>query len=173
MDARTAETLRAANMALTQSLSLEVVLERLLDCLSRLVPYDSAKVMLLEEGWRLVVRAARGYADPEKVEGSVWSVASHGIFRRLVGERRSVLVADTEADRKWIVHAGTEDVRCWMGVPLLAGRELSAAWPSSSALTARCARASSAPAPSSRAPATPSWASTPRASSRAGTGRPS
>jgi hypothetical protein len=31
MDARTAETLRAANLALTQSLTLDVVLERLLD----------------------------------------------------------------------------------------------------------------------------------------------
>jgi PAS domain S-box-containing protein len=124
MDARTAETLRAANLALTQSLTLEVVLERLLDCLSRLVPYDSANVMLLEQGWRLVVQASRGYSEPDKVQGSVWSVAAHAIFRRLVGERGSVLVSDTAADPDWVVHAGAEDVRCWMGVPLLAGREL-------------------------------------------------
>jgi PAS domain S-box-containing protein len=124
MDARAEETLRAANLTLTQSLSLEVVLERLLDCLARLVPYDGANVMLLEEGWRLVVHAARGYDEPDKVEGSVWNVASHGIFRRLVGDRRSVLVADTSADAEWVVHAGAENVRCWMGVPLLAGREL-------------------------------------------------
>jgi PAS domain S-box-containing protein len=124
MDARTAETLRAANLALTQSLTLEVVLERLLDFLSRLVPYDSANVMLLEEGWRLVIQAVRGYSEPDKVQGSVLSLSSHGILRRLVGERRSVLVADTAADPDWVVHDGTEDVRCWMGVPLLAGREL-------------------------------------------------
>lgn len=124
MDASTAETLRAANLALTQSLTLEVVLERLLDCLSRLVPYDSANVMLLEEGFRLVVQASRGYSQPETLQGAVYSVSSHAIFRRLVGERRSVLVADTAADPDWVVHAGAEDVRCWMGVPLLAGREL-------------------------------------------------
>jgi PAS domain S-box-containing protein len=123
-DVRTADTLRAATLALTQSLTLEVVLERLLDFLSRLVPYDSANVMLLEEGWRLVVQATRGYAEADRVQGSVFRVSSHAIFRRLVGERRSVLVADTAADPEWVVHAGAEDVRCWMGVPLLAGREL-------------------------------------------------
>jgi PAS domain S-box-containing protein len=124
MDAGTAEILRSATLALTQSLSQELVLERLLDFLSRLVPYDSANVMLLEEGWRLVVQATRGYAEPDKVQGGVFSVSSHGILRRLVGERHSVLVADTAAEPDWVVHPGAEDVRCWMGVPLLAGREL-------------------------------------------------
>ena len=41
------EILRDANIALTQNLSLERVLETLLDFLARLVPYDSANVIEL------------------------------------------------------------------------------------------------------------------------------
>jgi len=58
---QTAEILRAANLALTQTLDLDVVLETLLDFLARLVPYDSASVLLLEGESRLVIRAIRGF----------------------------------------------------------------------------------------------------------------
>jgi len=44
---RETEILRDANIALTQNLSLERVLETLLDFLARLVPYDSANVMFV------------------------------------------------------------------------------------------------------------------------------
>ena len=51
------EILRDANIALTQNLSLERVLETLLDYLVRLVPYDSANVMLCDTESRFVVSA--------------------------------------------------------------------------------------------------------------------
>ena len=55
------EILRDANIALTQNLSLETVLETLLDFLGKLVPYDSANVMLRDADWRFVVSALRRY----------------------------------------------------------------------------------------------------------------
>ena len=44
---RETEILRDASIALTENLSLDRVLETLLDYLTMLVPYDSANVMLL------------------------------------------------------------------------------------------------------------------------------
>src|SRR4026208_2238318 len=55
------EILRDANIALTQDLSLERVLETLLDYLSRLVPYDTANVMLRNGDSHFIVSALRRY----------------------------------------------------------------------------------------------------------------
>ena len=53
------EILRDANIALTENLSLEKVLQTLLDFLTKLVPYDSANVMLLSGDSQFVVKALR------------------------------------------------------------------------------------------------------------------
>src|SRR2546426_7022479 len=56
-----AEVVCDAHLALTQDLGLETVLETLLDYLRKLVPYDSACVMLAERDSRFVVSAMRGF----------------------------------------------------------------------------------------------------------------
>ncbi len=121
---RTAETLRDANLAFTQTLDLDVVLNTLLDYLSRFVPYDTANVMLLEGDARLVVRAARGYerwTDSEAIRTMTFDVQANPIFRRLVREQESVLIADTQQDPGWEWTTAGKHVRNWMGVPLVAG----------------------------------------------------
>ena len=62
------EILRDANIALTQNLSLERVLETLLDFLAKLVPYDSANVMLWKGDSQFVVSALRRYEGYQDVE---------------------------------------------------------------------------------------------------------
>jgi len=67
-----AETLRAASQALTRTISMDTVLDTLLDYLGRLVPYDSVTVLLLEDESHLSVRAARGYeawTEPDQLLG--------------------------------------------------------------------------------------------------------
>src|SRR5215204_5853519 len=63
-----AEILRDANIALTQNLSLERVLETLLEFLAKLVPYDSANVMLRNQDWQFVVSALRRYEGYQDVQ---------------------------------------------------------------------------------------------------------
>src|SRR5687768_3781467 len=62
------EILRDANIALTENLSLERVLETLLDYLNKLVPYDSANVMLRLNGSQFVVSALRRYEGFQNVD---------------------------------------------------------------------------------------------------------
>jgi PAS domain S-box-containing protein len=125
MDAKAAQILQAANLALTESLSLEVVLERLLDHLGQLIPYDSANVMLLEER-SLVVRAVRGYErwiDPETIRGRAFDPRTHPIFKAIFESGQTILVPDTERDPRWSRHPGTEYVRGWIGVPLVSAHD--------------------------------------------------
>jgi len=121
---KSAETLRDANLALTQTLDLDVVLNTLLDHLSRFVPYDTANVMLLEGESRLAVRATRGYerwTHPEAVRTLVFDARANPVFRKLIQGRKSVVVSDTRAEPGWEWTAAGRHVRSWMGVPLVAG----------------------------------------------------
>jgi diguanylate cyclase (GGDEF)-like protein len=120
----TAQVLRAATLDLTRTLDLGVLLDKLLEHLARLVPYDTANIMLLEDGSRLAVRAIRGYetwGDASATRDSVFDVRSHPIFGALLGARRSILIRETRGHPGWQRHKGASHVRNWMGVPLLAG----------------------------------------------------
>lgn len=122
---QTAETLRTANVALTQTLELHTVLETLLDYLAQMVPYESGDILLQRNADSLTVHALRGYAH---------GVAAYPPHRRhlqvnwfshlsaVVDQMESVKIDDTHEYPEWRPHfEGAGDVRSWLGVPLLAG----------------------------------------------------
>ena len=122
-----AETLQAANLALTLSLDLETVLETFLDCLEQLVPYDTANVMLLQDDDTLAVHAQRGYeafTDRAKVQALSFDVRQNQPLRPLVEEQRSVLIPDTREFVGWERAKGAEHVISWLGVPLVVGGKM-------------------------------------------------
>jgi PAS domain S-box-containing protein len=122
------EMLTAANLALTQTLDLDVVLEKLLDYLGQLVPYDSASIMLLEDDSRLAVRAIRGYerwTDPELVSGLRFDLQDYPNLHTAVTAGQSFLVWNTYEYPGWDhALAGMEYVQNWLGVPLVAGGQI-------------------------------------------------
>jgi len=116
------EILRDADIALTQNLSLERVLETLLDFLAKLVPYDSANVMLCNEDGQFVVNALRRYERYHDIE-ITRSIALDGnrnpLLRRICTTQHTVIVPDTRTEPSWQFVSGAEHVRNWMGVPLV------------------------------------------------------
>ena len=117
-----AEVVRDANFALTRNLSLQKVLETLLEHVGKLVPLESANVMLLEGDLKFVVFARRGYKTlhdfPAGHELS-FAINTHPALKRLYTLQRSVVVADTRDDPAWQEVAGTEHIRNWLAVPLV------------------------------------------------------
>lgn len=121
------EILHTANVALTQTLDLQTILDTLLDHLGKLVPYDSASVWLRESPSRLVVRAARGYerwTSPDTLQRIVFNPQTHPILRNLYTAQESILLPDTAQLPEWQQQPGTEYIRNWMGIPLLIGGEI-------------------------------------------------
>jgi PAS domain S-box-containing protein len=119
---RETEILRDANIALTQNLSLEKVLETLLDFLRKLVPYDSANVMLRNGESRFVVSALRRYEGFQNVETTraiVFDGNSNPLLHRICLTKQSVVVPDTHTEPEWQRVNGADHVRNWMGVPLV------------------------------------------------------
>lgn len=120
---RETEILRDASEALTQNLSLERVLETLLDFLSKLVPYDSANVMLRIGDSQFVVNALRRYEefqDVEKTRFIALDARTNPLLQRICLTKQSVIVADTHREPGWQWVNGAGHVRNWIGVPLVA-----------------------------------------------------
>jgi PAS domain S-box-containing protein len=117
------EILRDANIALTQNLSLDTILETFLDYLNKLVPYDSANVMLRDVDSKFVVSALRryeGFQDVATTRAIAFDGSANPLLRRICLTGQSVLVPDTNNEPQWQRVPGAEHVRNWLGVPLIA-----------------------------------------------------
>ncbi len=117
----TGQILRGAALDLTEALPLADVLHLLLDRLAQLVPYDSANVMALRGEGQLAVQAVRGYeGNSDAVRGSVFEVAGHPLLKAVLDPPRTLVIPETCGHPGWRKHPGAEQVRNWIGVPLLA-----------------------------------------------------
>ena len=119
--------LRDANMALTENLSLENVLETLLDYLAKLIPYDSANVMLRADDSNFVVSALRryeGYQNVETTRSISFDPNVNGLLRRICETKQTLVVPDTYKDPEWEVRPGADHVRNWLGVPLVSSGQV-------------------------------------------------
>jgi PAS domain S-box-containing protein len=118
-----ADALREATVALTRSLDRETVLTTLLDRLRRMVPFDRASVMLVEEASRVSVRAV---CDGERVVSltpdvrSEFSWTDHPIVYSILTTGTPILIPDIRAHPDWSLPTDRSAEASWMGVPLFA-----------------------------------------------------
>jgi signal transduction histidine kinase len=121
-----ADTLRSASLAITSSLAFEEVFAALFDHLGRLVPYDRAKVILLETESRLKVRAVfttSGEVDVFKTPFDFFASDANAAVKEVLTSQRSVCIDDTSALPGWGQRRGNVE-RSWLGVPLRAGGKM-------------------------------------------------
>jgi len=119
-----AEVMSAAGQALTQSLNLDHVLQTLLEYLDRLVTYDSAAIYLAQDQGIFHVYATRGYerfTDPAMVLQHSLDTQTDYYVRDILKKQHSILISDTDTDPDWAQRPGWEHIRCWLGIPLVAG----------------------------------------------------
>lgn len=114
-----ADTLRDIARALTATLDLDEVLSLILDSLSQVVSYDSASIFLLE-GRQLVIRAWRGFENPEAVQGLTLPREGNHIMARVVARREPLVCADVQKEEGWQNIPGVPPIRGWIGAPLVA-----------------------------------------------------
>ena len=118
-----ADALREATVVLTRSLDRETVLVTLLDRLRRMVPFDRARVMLLEEASRLSVRAEFDGDSVVRLPPEVRSVfdpTDHPIVNGILTTGTAVLISDVRAHPDWSLPTDRASEASWMGVPLFA-----------------------------------------------------
>ncbi len=121
---KVAETLRAAHEAFTAKLNLPAVLSALLDFLYRLVPYDSAMILRINQNGYVNVEAHKGYekwTDGETVGKITFDANQNWSYRTLFTTRQGLLIANTEQEPNWETKPETSYVKSWLGVPLVIG----------------------------------------------------
>jgi signal transduction histidine kinase len=119
-----ADTLRSASLAITRSLDLETIFPALLKRLGILVPFDRAKVMLLESRSRVKVRAiftSDGALDFQDAPLGTFDSGANAAVRKVLASGLSVSIADTRDEPGWGTRGQPDVERSWLGVPLMAG----------------------------------------------------
>ena len=112
-----AETLRDITAALTSTLEVDQVLDRLLLRLKEAIPYDSAAVLLVEED-ALQIVASKGLDDFNIVLGQKIPAAAP-VFQEIFATKRPVVIPDVLEDASWNDLDTGVPIRSWMGIPLI------------------------------------------------------
>lgn len=122
-----ADALRKSTLALTQNLSMDYVLDTLLESLAKLVPCDFAAVLLCETDSRLFLARDLECGDSSR-RGSTAPMtlsADHNQFIfKVIKERIAVVISDTTAESEWVNGSDDSPVRSWLGVPLISSDEV-------------------------------------------------
>jgi signal transduction histidine kinase len=116
-----AEALRDTAAALNSKLDQNVILDRILELLRRVIPYDTANVILLEGN---VLRAVRsvGYEEHGHYTPELFTVRYRleetGNFLWMVNHRRGLAIPDVWAYEGWIKNVTTDWIRSHAGAPI-------------------------------------------------------
>lgn len=120
---RLARTLQEVGALLTAQMRLEDVFENLFDLLTRVIPYDSVSIQLLDTEGQMFLAAGRGFPD--------WEIARRNV--REVSRQRPVdvwlqqkvmVISDTLADNRWLRIPGGEYIHSWVGAALIVRGEV-------------------------------------------------
>lgn len=112
------ETLRQASAAVAATLKLDETIDRILEQLNRVVPYDSASVQLLHEN-KFEIVGQRGFEDPSSVLGMSFSLADDAPNRIVIERRKPYIVKDAPAAYEVFRNSPHDHIRSWMGAPLI------------------------------------------------------
>ncbi len=119
---RAADTLRDASLALTRTLDVDTVLLSLLEHLHRLMPFDRAKVMLLDAEGRLVVRAvldAGGSVQLLPEPRPSFEAADSPVIQQILTTHEATVIDDIHGHPWFGPRADPTFEHSWLGVPLV------------------------------------------------------
>lgn len=100
------------------------VLDGILDTVARIVPYDTASI-LLREGEVLKMARARGFEKYQLDEWSANLTFSSDLpkFRQLAGDPTPIVIADTREDPRWVELPETRWIRSHLAVAVRSSSE--------------------------------------------------
>lgn len=122
-----AEAFRKTSLALTQNLSMDYVLDTLLQSLLKLIPCELPQVVLVEAGTRLfLAREIANYRPGHSIRQSpaTFDALDSRFLMEILASKSSVLIADTAQETQWEKFKGFCHLRSWLCVPLVASRQV-------------------------------------------------
>jgi len=122
-----ADAFRRTTLALTQNLRMDYVLDTLLQSLLKLVPCESARVLLVETDTHLFL--AREMRHPESARRlpkcpATFDARTSRFLMHVLATKAPVLIPDTSAEPEWQSFKGYAQMRSWLCVPLIASQRV-------------------------------------------------
>lgn len=118
-----ADTLRDISLVLNSTLDLPTVLQRILDQVKRVLPYDAANIRLDDGTGRFYPVAWVGYerfGNPDIDHAPIMTTDESRLLRMMVNEKRSSIVSDLTQDTQWAdTPIGYEWMQSWAGTPIV------------------------------------------------------
>ena len=115
-----AEALCDTAAALNGTLDFDEVLDRILDNVGRVVPHDTASILLVESDVARIVRC-RGYAERGLAD---WALRQRFQLDEMAGMSKMIetgqpfVIPDTAAAARWVSFAETRWIRSYVGAPI-------------------------------------------------------
>ena len=122
-----ADAFRKTTLALTQDLSMDYVLDTLLQALLKLVPCESARVLLVEANTRLfLAREVQESEANRRIPKSPATLDAQDsrFLMQVLATRNSLLIPDTASEAGWDAFKGFSHLRSWLCVPLVASQQV-------------------------------------------------
>jgi len=122
-----AEAFRKTSLALTQDLSMDYVLDTLLQSLLELVPCESAQVILVEVDTRLfLAREIQKFESNRRVPRSpvTFDARDNRFLMQVLATQNSLLLSDATEEAGWVQLKGFSHLRSWLCIPLLASHRV-------------------------------------------------
>jgi diguanylate cyclase (GGDEF)-like protein len=120
-----AQALQHTGRAIQSSLDLEVVLDQILTQIASVIPYNSANLIMIENGNAIVVRQ-QGYnlnneefLDQKPIDP--FDVTRFITLEKMTETKQPIIIPNTDEDSDWIKTRTTEEVLSWAGAPILDG----------------------------------------------------
>jgi PAS domain S-box-containing protein len=122
-----ADAFRKTTLALTQNLSMDCVLDTLLQSLLKLVPCESARILLVEADTRLfLARELQGCETSRRMPKSpaTFDAKDSEFLMHVLAGRSSLLIGNTALETGWASFKGFSYLRSWLCVPLVASQQV-------------------------------------------------
>ena len=118
-----AEALRDIAIAISTTLDLDVILERLLTNLGTLVPHDGADIMLIRDGVARTARVCEHFSPGEAAAQLALRlpVAETPHLQQMVESGEPLIVGDMQRDPYWAAFPFAQAWRSYLGVPFGSG----------------------------------------------------
>ena len=120
---RLSDSLREIGASLTATLNIDEVLDRVLDSLGKVIPYDSTSLMLIE-GDTLKIRAGRGLPENDLIWSQTFVIHENSADLKIYQSKKPLIIPDVHQDSQFTEIEGTEYIRSWLGIPLIARDEV-------------------------------------------------
>jgi signal transduction histidine kinase/uncharacterized protein YigA (DUF484 family) len=118
-----AQTLIASTSALTSTLDLDEVLERVLEHLAAIIPHDTASIMLIESDVAQIMHG-RGFEkhgfDLEKITQQRFVIEQFANLNQMYQSKRALVIANTRNNLGWRADSMTGSwIQSYIGAPII------------------------------------------------------